>query len=174
MKNTALIIIDVQNAMFQESNPVYNGEHLLEQLQNVLYKARSSGCHVFYVQHNGKEGHPLASGSKGWGIHPAITPQEQDIVIQKNTPDSFHNTNLNVELKKKKIEHLILTGIQSEVCVDTTCRRAFSMNYEVTLVSDAHSTWPGSGLSAQQIIDHHNQTLRWFAQVVALNEIEFI
>ncbi|WP_433750352.1 cysteine hydrolase family protein [Falsibacillus pallidus] len=174
MKKTALIIIDVQNAMFQERDPVFNGHNLLDQLRNLLNKARSSGCHVFYVQHNGKEGHPLATGSKGWEIHPAVSPRKQDIIIQKDTPDSFHNTNLEVELKKKNVEHLFLAGIQSEVCVDTTCRRAFSLKYDVTLVSDAHSTWPGSGLSAQQIIDHHNQTLRWFARVAPLSQIEFI
>jgi len=67
----------------------------------------------------------------------------------------------------------VLAGIQSEICVDTTCRRAFSMNYKVTLAGDSHSTWDSKNLKAQQIIDHHNQVLRWFAEVKEARSIEF-
>ncbi|TQR10931.1 isochorismatase family protein [Psychrobacillus soli] len=63
------------------------------------------------------------------------------------------------------MEHLVIAGIQSEVCVDTTCRRAFSKEYKVTLVSDAHSTWDSKEFLAQQIISLHNDVLRWFADV---------
>ena len=76
-------------------------------------------------------------------------------------------------MKKQGIEHLIITGIQTEACVDTTCRRAFSMGYKVTLVSDTHSTWASEELTAQQIINHHNGVLGWFADVYPSNDIKF-
>jgi hypothetical protein len=51
-----------------------------------------------------------------------------------------------------------------EECVDTICRRAYSLGYDVTLAQDAHSTWDTEHLEASQIIDHHNQVLGgWFA-----------
>ncbi|WP_317259390.1 isochorismatase family protein [Paenibacillus baimaensis] len=59
----------------------------------------------------------------------------------------------------------ILTGIQTELCVDTTCRRARSLGYEITVAKDCHSTWVRGDLRAQQIIDHHNILLCWFAKV---------
>lgn len=59
------------------------------------------------------------------------------------------------------------------MCIDTTCRRAFSLGYKVTLVSDAHSTWNSQVITAQQIINHHNSVLRWFADVYSSRDIKF-
>ena len=170
----ALLVIDVQNGMFQEGNVVYKGDVLLKNLKGLIGRARSSMTPIFYIQHNASAGHPLEYGTKDWEIHPEIIPNDQDIIIQKTTPDSFFNTTLDDEMKKQGIEHLILAGIQTEVCVDTTCRRAFSMGYKVTLVSDTHSTWDSENLTAQQIINHHNGVLRWFADVYSSRDITFM
>jgi hypothetical protein len=47
------------------------------------------------------------------------------------------------------------------------------MGYKVTLVSDTHSTWSSEEITAQQIINHHNNVLRWFADVYPSHEIKF-
>jgi nicotinamidase-related amidase len=174
MEKKALVVIDVQNGMFKAGNVVHNGEQLLHNLKHLLNVARSTNTPIFYVQHTESVGEQLEYGSEDWKIHTEITPQDQDVVIQKSTPDSFFNTSLGEELKKQGIEHLFLTGIQTEICVDTTCRRAFSLGYKVTLVSDLHSTWSSIGLTADQIILHHNSTLRWFANVCPSSDISFI
>lgn len=173
MMKKALLIIDVQNGMFQEGNVVYKGESLLQNLKDVIVQARSTDTPIFYLQHNAPAGKPLEYGTKGWEIHPEIMPGNQDVIIQKTTPDSFFNTSLDDELKKQGVEHLVITGIQTEVCVDTTCRRAFSMGYKVTLASDTHSTWDSQNITAQQIINHHNGVLRWFANVILSKDITF-
>ena len=173
MGNQALVIIDVQNGMFLEGESVFKGDELLKGIKALIIQARSAKISVVYIQHNEKTGYPLESGTYGWQIHSGISPEEGDIIIQKDTPDSFLKTSLDQELKEKGIEHLYLVGIQTEVCVDTTCRSAFSKGYKVTLVSDLHSTWPSAELTAQQIINHHNRTLRWFADVQSNIEIHF-
>lgn len=170
-KETALLVIDVQNGMFYEDYPVYQGTKLLENLKSLISKAREAGVPVIYVQHNEDEG--LVFGSSAWEVHPAIAPLSGDTIIYKETPDSFHKTNLEEALKEKGIKNLVISGIQSEVCVDTTTRRAFSLGYDLTLVTDAHSTFDSSNLTAQQIIDHHNNTLRWFANPKTTAEIDF-
>lgn len=166
----ALLIIDVQNGMFQKGEEVFRGDSLLQNLNELLTRARSLGIPIFYVQHNGKQ---LEYRTSSWEIHSSITPNEEDTIIQKTTPDSFFKTSLDEKLKKQGIEHLIIAGIQTELCVDTTCRRAFSMGYKVTLVSDTHSTWASKELTAEQIINHHNSLLRWFANVYPSNDIKF-
>ena len=71
------------------------------------------------------------------------------------------------------VKNLIITGMQTEYCVDTTCRRAYSLGYRVTLVKDAHSTWGTDLLTAPQIIAHHNEVLGgWFAKLKEADEIE--
>src|SRR6185436_17449359 len=129
---------------------------------------------VIYIQHNGGPGHPLEPGSAGWPIHPAIAPAAGELVIGKTTPDSFHETTLQRELEAHGVVKLVVAGIQTELCVDTTCRRAASLGYQTTLARDAHSTWDSRTLSAPQIIAHHNDTLKgWFVTPAPSSEIAF-
>ncbi|HLO10663.1 MAG TPA: cysteine hydrolase family protein [Pseudoneobacillus sp.] len=173
MEKKALLIIDVQVGMFLNDNPVHNGKQLLNNIKYLIAKARATNTPIFYIQHNEPAGEQLEFGSSEWEIHPELSPTEIDVTIHKSTPDSFFNTLLDEELKKRSINHLVLTGIQSDLCVDTTTRRAFSMNYEVTLATDSHSTWGSGELTAQQIIHHHNQVLYWFANTKKTSDIEF-
>lgn len=170
MKNTALLVIDAQNEMFAEDNPVYNKDGLLENLQNLIEQARSANVPVVFVQHNDRA---LAAGTHDWQIHASLQPLDGEAVIQKTTPDSFHKTDLQDVLKTKNIENLIIAGNQTEYCIDTTCRRAFSLGYKVTLAKDGHGTWDSDLLYAKQIIDHHNDVLSSFADVKEAKEIQF-
>jgi nicotinamidase-related amidase len=173
MENKALLIIDVQVGMFLDEFPVYHGEQLLNNIKQLIAKARTTNTPIFYIQHTEEVGEQLEFGTKEWEIHPELSVTVNDIVLQKTTPDSFFNTELDAELKKRSINHLVLTGIQTDLCVDTTTRRAFSLDYKLTLAIDAHSTFDSGDLSAQQIINHHNQVLGWFANTQKANAIEF-
>ncbi|MBV9330399.1 MAG: isochorismatase family protein [Alphaproteobacteria bacterium] len=69
---------------------------------------------------------------------------------------------------------LIVCGMQTEYCVDTTVRAAHALGYKVTLVSDAHSTGNTQALSAGDIIAHHNLTLAGdFAEVIPAESVRF-
>jgi nicotinamidase-related amidase len=83
-------------------------------------------------------------------------------VIRKRASDSFLNTPLQHELAARNITRLVITGMRTEMCVDTTSRRAISEGYDVTLVADAHATVDSEVLPAAQIIAHHNYTLDGF------------
>ena len=175
MKNeTAFLVIDVQEGMFAENYPVYRGAELLGKLRSLIAQAREAQVPVIYVQHSGGEGdiiHPIAPG---WPIHAKIAPLEGETVVHKFHPDSFQDTVLQTELERLGVRRLVVAGIQTEFCVDTTCRRAYSLGYQVRLVQDAHSTWNNRGLTAEQIIAHHNETLAsGFVELVAADEVDF-
>ncbi|UYX55226.1 cysteine hydrolase [Bacillus thuringiensis] len=167
----ALIVIDVQAGMYTAGMP-HNGEKLLKILQELIGECRSNDIPVIYVQHNGSKDDPLEKGTDGWQIHAAIAPREGDNIVEKTTPDSFYKTNLNELLQEKGIEHVIISGMQTEYCVDTTTRRAFSEGYKVTLVSDAHSTFNTDVLRAEDIVKHHNLVFGAFADVVTLKDLK--
>ncbi|PFE03861.1 cysteine hydrolase [Bacillus cereus] len=168
----ALVVIDVQEGMYTANGPVHNGQKLLETLQELIQKCRSNEIPVIYVQHNGPKGHPFEKGKPAWNIHSDIAPKDGDTIIEKETPDSFHKTNLRKVLEDKEIEHVIISGMQTEYCVDTTTRRAFSEGYKVTLIRDAHSTFDSEQLSAEEIVKHHNAVLGAFADVVDFKNIK--
>jgi len=172
--NAALLVIDVQLGMFEEGDPVHRSDELLATINGLITRARDAGIPVIYVQHSGGDDHLLNPISPGWPIHPAIAPAKDELVIHKRHPDSFQETNLQHELETRGIRHLIVAGIQTEYCVDTTCRRAYSLGYDVTLVQDGHSTWDTKHLKASQIIAHHNEALgSWFATLKAAHVIKF-
>ncbi|MGF9966173.1 cysteine hydrolase family protein [Bacillus rhizoplanae] len=168
----ALVVIDVQEGMYTAGMPVHNGLDLIENLQEVIQKCRTHDIPVIYVKHNGSKGHPLEKGTAGWHIHSKITPMPNEDVVEKETPDSFHETNLREVLQEKGIEHLYICGLQTEYCVDTTVRRAFSEGYKVTLIQGAHSTFDSEQLRAEDIIQHHNKVLGWFANIVNVQDLK--
>ena len=159
--NTALLVIDVQVGII-EGFQAYCGREVLERINKLLAKARASNTPIIYIQHDGEAGHPLEAGTAGWEIHPDINPHDGELIIRKRASDSFYETTLQKELESRRIKHLIITGCMTEYCVDTTSRRAVSMGYDVTLVSDAHTTVDNKRLTAAQIIAHHNALLDGF------------
>lgn len=157
-KNSALLIVDVQEFLI---NHAYEGQALIERIANVVSKARHQQVPVLFIQHCEPEGE-FQIGTPTWQIHHAVRPLENEPVIHKFACDSFFNTTLSEELASKEINHLIIAGLQSEYCIDSTCRRAVSFGYDVTLVGDCHSTFDNSVLKAAQIIAHHNAILSGF------------
>lgn len=152
MADTALLVIDMQLGNFIEPDPVYNGDLLLTRVENLIKKARSARTTIIYIQQKGVSGGRVEYGTEKWQIHPSLKPVEGEIIVQKEDPDSFHGTMLRHELDSKGIKTLVVAGLQTEYCVDTTCRHAYALGYNVILVSDAHSTWDSKSLTAEQII----------------------
>ncbi len=174
MYSTALLVLDMQVGNFSEPDPIYNSAKLLSTIQSLISKMRSVQGKIVYIQNIGTEGDPDEPGTPGYDFHSTLLPNIGDVVVQKSTPDAFHETSLQHELESREIKKIIIGGLQTEYCVDTTCRRAFSLGYEVILVKDGHSTWDGSILTAQQIIDHHNDVLGgWFVTTKEEREIIF-
>jgi nicotinamidase-related amidase len=161
-EQTALLVIDMQIDSFEvPGNPTYREAELLANIGELLSKAHAAGIPVIYIQHQEKSG-PLVAGTRGWQILPTIAPLEHDLIVPKYAEDAFLATTLEDELRARHITHLVICGSRSDFCVDTTCRSAISHGYDVTLVSDAHSTINRKVLPADLIVAHHNATLDGF------------
>jgi nicotinamidase-related amidase len=156
---TALLVIDVQVAMFDEDPPPFRYEEVLGTIRAVIDKARAARTPVIFVQHDHATYEPMKRDMLGWQIHPAVAPLPGERIVNKKACDSFYGTPLRSELDALGIINLVVTGLQTEMCVDTTCRRAVSLDYDVTLVADGHTTWDADGLTAEQLIAHTNASL---------------
>jgi len=175
-RKAALIIIDVQSAFFTNDYnvQVYHAEEYLLRIKELITQAREAGVPVIFVQHDGAKGTPFEPDTPGWLINPAIAPKPGELVVHKPTPDSFYRTNLQAELDARGIKKLVIAGIQSDWCIDTTVRRAYSLEYEVTVAEDAHTTYDTEVLKAPQIIAHHNSIFGGrFARLVKAQDINF-
>ncbi|MHA1993032.1 MAG: cysteine hydrolase family protein [Candidatus Hodarchaeales archaeon] len=168
----AVLIIDVQLGNFVGSTPIFQGDVLLNNSKLILQEARKTGIRVIYIQNMGGKGDPDEPGSDGWEIHSIIKPLDNESIFQKTTPDSFHETGLDEFLKSVAVKNLIILGLQTEYCIDTTIRRAYGLGYNVSLVKDCHSTWDSGELSALQIINHHNNVLGgFFTDLLGTDEV---
>ena len=155
---TALLIIDVQHAMCAGEEAAFEIGRVLDRINSVSARARAAGLPVVLVQHEEDEG-PLQFGSDGWQLAAGLATGPGDLRVRKTTPDSFHQTELRQLLADRGVTRLVVCGLQSDFCVDTTVRRALSLGYHLALVADGHSTFDNGVLSAAQIIAHHNKTL---------------
>jgi nicotinamidase-related amidase len=156
--HTALLVIDVQQALCSGEYKVFESERVIDRINSVTRKARNAGAPVIMIQHESQDG-PLDFGTDGWRLAEGLEVQDTDILLRKKATDSFHQTELQNLLQDRGVKDLVICGLQSEFCVDTTTRRALALGYTVVLVADGHSTLNNSVLSAAQISAHHNETL---------------
>jgi nicotinamidase-related amidase len=155
---SALLIIDVQQALCRGPEAAFDIDNVVDRINAVAANARAVGAPVVLIQHEETDG-TLQFGSAGWQLYERLAVQPEDTRVRKTATDSFHRTQLQELLLARGIQKLIICGLQSEFCVDSTVRGALAHGYPVTLVSDGHSTQDNRVLTAAQISAHHNATL---------------
>jgi nicotinamidase-related amidase len=155
---TALLIIDVQQALCYGEYAAWDIRRILANINAVSARARAAGVPVFLIQHD-EAGDPLQADSPGWQLADGLDTAATDIRLRKQASDCFHHTDLHAQLQQRGITNVVICGLQSDFCVDTTTRRAMALGYPVQLVADGHSTMANEVLTAQQIAAHHNTTL---------------
>jgi len=155
--SAALLVIDVQQALCFGGQAAFESERVIDRINLLSARARQAGAPVIMIQH--EDAGMLARDSEGWALAQGLVVEASDLVMAKTATDSFHKTALQSELAARGVTQLVICGLQSDFCVDTTTRRALALGFEVTLVSDAHSTCDNGILSAAQISAHHTVTL---------------
>lgn len=173
MGKSALIVVDTQVNMFDESFSVYAGERILKTIGGLIKKARESTVEVIFVRNNGAAGEPDEPGTDGWQLHPMVYPEVADLVIDKESPDAFAGTELQTELDNRGINRIILVGMQTEMCVAVTAQQAAKRGFEVTLVEDGHTTFDWDDIAAVDAIAQHNRDLAQLADVRKAQDVEF-
>jgi len=154
----ALLIIDMQEALCSGRWAAHDIAGVVARVNTLAQAARATGAPVVFIQHEEAEG-PMLADSPGWQLHAGLHTQPQDVRVRKTACDSFHKTPLHAALQALRIDRLVVCGLQTEFCVDSTVRGALAHGYPVTLVADGHSTLDNGVLTAPQVIAHHNATL---------------
>lgn len=155
---TAMLIIDVQRIICVGEYAAFEIDRVIAAINGLSERAREAGVPVVLIQHEEAEEY-FRFGSEGWQLAEDLLVADSDIRIRKTTPDSFHQTELQQVLQGLGVQRLIICGLQTDYCVDTTVRRALGLGYEVALAEDAHSTLDNAAIRAPQIIAHHNAVL---------------
>ena len=166
-KRTALLIVDVQSAIFNGKDPVYREKELLENLNRLENAARKANFPVIYIQHESSG--LFKPGSSGWQLHKKLRPCPGDVFIGKREGNAFFETPLHGILQEKGIGRVWICGLLSQQCVLKTVLGALALGYETVLVSDAHSN---SGMYPEKNISKvHKDTEKAGARLVRTEEL---
>jgi nicotinamidase-related amidase len=152
-KNTALLVIDVQNGVVEGA---HERDAVVANVGSLVEKARQEQIPVVWVQHF-SDG--LAKGTDNWQIVPELAPDDSEPLVEKTYPDSFEDTNLETVLSGLGVGRLVVVGAQTDECIRSTLHGAIVRGYDATLVSDAHTTEDQSEWGAptpDKVIAHTN------------------
>jgi nicotinamidase-related amidase len=136
----ALVIVDIQNDYFPGgAYPLVGPEDAAAAARKVLDAYRASGEAVLHVQHVWDEDDAsfMRPGTAGVEIHESVAPHEGEPVVQKEHPNAFLDTTLEQELRDRGIDHVVVCGMMTSMCVDATVRAAVDLGYQATVVHDA-------------------------------------
>ena len=177
--SAALLLIDIQNDYFPGGTmELAAAAAAADRAAALLAACRGKGLPVFHVQHLSTR--PGASfflpGTPGCQIHAAVAPLEGEAVITKHYPNSFRETTLLEQLRGAGITELVIAGMMTHMCVDSTVRAAADLGYACTLAHDACATrdlsFAGKTIAAAQVHSAFVAALHGlFAKAAAAAEI---
>ena len=174
----ALIVIDVQNGFEAAGWPPRNNPACEANVSRLIAEWRERGRPVVFVKHSSrKPGSPLASGSPGHEFKPAITG-EPDLLIEKQVHSAFYGQpDLDGWLRSREMEGVVVTGIATDHCCETTARMAGDLGYRVLFPLDATHTFDRTGpdgniVAADDVAARTAASLhREFAEVTTTEEV---
>lgn len=180
MKNNnpryCLLVIDMQKEYFEKSRPLYipEGKSVLQNVIRLINFSRGKNIPIIHVRHISKNPMDETFGANSPFVDFAddIKPKDGERIVTKHTPGSFYKTRLNQILKKMKIDTVIICGLTSFLCCDTTARETHALGYKVMFVKDATAALDINNISHTIVHEVVCAIQAWFfAYVVTTEEL---
>lgn len=171
MNNIVLLVVDVQTFLIK-GHP-YNERRVIDNIKKLISIARDNQKEVLYIRHDGGKGNALEYGTEGWQIYDAITPDNHEKVFDKQYNSAFIKTGLREYLDSKKIHTIVLVGLQTEYCIDSTCKSAFEHGYKIIIPEETNTTFDNDYLSGEKLYEFYNNKIwnKRFADVMPVEEV---
>ena len=159
---SALLVIDVQAGVMAQA---WDRDRVIANVALAVRRAREAGVAVVWVQHHDQE---LQRDTPPWQWVAELVPGPGELRIHKAFNSAFEDTALLSELDRLAVSRLFLAGAATNWCIRATAYGALDRGFDVTLISDAHTTQdmelePGRVVQARSVIDDLNTAMRWLA-----------
>jgi nicotinamidase-related amidase len=141
----------------------WHADRIVRNIALAVERARGRAVPVIWLQHSDAN---LVHGSPQWQWVPALVPAEGETLVHKHYNSSFEQTELEAELARLGATHIALAGCATNWCVRATAYAALERGYDLTLVSDAHTTETmrsdsGATIDAECVINDLNAVMSW-------------
>ena len=175
MMKTALLVIDAQELITDER--LYAYDKYMENVRKHISEARKNGTEVIYVRHDDGEGQPLSKENEGFDVCSEFAPEAGERIFDKSVNSPFRDSGLLEYLRGKAVKRLIVTGLQTEYCIDATVKCGFEHGFEMIVPEYCNSTFDNDHMTAEQTYRYYNEFM-WknrYAECVSIDEaIEMI
>jgi nicotinamidase-related amidase len=176
----ALLIVDIQNDYFPGGKMELVGSpEAAAEAARLLRAFRAKAAPVFHMQHVSLR--PTATfflpDTEGVKIHESVAPAHGETVLEKHFPNSFRETPLLERLRGQGIDRLVIAGMMTHMCIDTTTRAAADLGFDCVLAHDACATrdlaFGGAKVAARDVHTSFIAALNGsFAKALTAKEIE--
>ena len=157
-----LLVVDVQVGVMSEA---WDAPRVIQNLARLVDRARAERVPVVWVQHADEN---LPQGSPPWHWVPELVPAADERLIHKAFNSAFEQTGLESALSGLGATHIVLAGASTNWCIRATAYAALERGYDLTLVSDAHTTETmklesGVTIAAADVVQELNIAMTWLA-----------
>ncbi|WP_271782385.1 isochorismatase family protein [Aquimarina algiphila] len=157
MKNKkALLVIDMQKGSFTSKTPRFDTKGVVNKINALAQLFKASDLPVIFIQHDGTKENEFIPSTEEWELLDTLEVVSNDIFIDKYANDVFYESKLQSTLTNLAINELYITGCATDFCVASTIQSALTKDYNITVVSDGHTTGERPHLEAEKVIEHYN------------------
>ncbi len=174
----ALLVIDLQKAVVEDAVDVAG---VVSRVNSLIREARRMATPLIFIQHQ-EEGDPkMTPGAPSWEFVDTLDYRSGDVLVHKKYRDGFAATELKETLLARGATEVVVTGAQSDYCVQTTALAALAQGFDVTIVRDAHTTCASGqgestidGASVVQFINDHFEWLFYPERKISVQETDAV
>ncbi|PCF48802.1 cysteine hydrolase family protein [Staphylococcus delphini] len=177
MTKYGLLIIDVQNDYFSGGKmALHQPDKALTKIQHLKQDFSAKHLPIIYIQHINTKPNPtfFEADTEGVALHSELALQPESIIIEKHFPNSFLQTELQATLDQLDVDRLVITGMMTHMCVDSTTRAAAELGYHPVLIHDATATrtltFNGNDVEASDVQNAFISSLTNFSTVMSTDK----
>jgi biuret amidohydrolase len=195
--NAAVVVVDIQNDFLVPGAPYESvpAREMIDDVNELLSVAREAGIPIIFTAHHHRadgsdlgavaflhpltaEGKAMVEGSTGVELYPKLDVQSGDYIIQKRRFSGFYATDLELLLRNLGVEVLVIAGVATNVCCESTARDAFFRDFKVVFLADGNGTFDhpdvGFGQFSAGEVQAHTLTniAMYFGEVADIAEVK--
>ena len=155
-KRKALIVIDMQKGSFTSETPRFDSDNVVKRINSLAKIFREYDYPVIYIQHDGTKENEFVPMTTDWELLDELEVESTDLFLNKYANDSFYRSKLSQILSELNVSELYITGCATDFCVESTIQSALVHDYQITIVSNGHTTADRPHLKAEKVIEHYN------------------
>ncbi len=165
-----LLVIDAQKEITNER--LYKFSEFVSTVKMLIKTARENSVEVIFVRHDDGAGTPMTKGLDGFEIYEGFAPEQDEKIFDKQVNSPFKDTGLAEYLSEKGETEIIITGLQTDYCIDAAVKCGFERGYRIIVPQYANTTFDNKFMTAESSYEYYNNFM-WngrYAECISAEE----